>query len=93
MNEDVWKMSDIIEFQQQELHCAQAEELHRRDQQLLHAQLLQQNWELREAHDKSQWNGRVKEVSEFHITTLLQDEDWSRITTLFWNYQAEYKND
>ena len=43
----VKKMSDIIEFQQQELRCAQAEELHRRDQPLLHAQLLQQNWELR----------------------------------------------
>ena len=39
--------------QQEELHCAQAEELQRRDQQLLHAQSLQQNSELREAHNKS----------------------------------------
>ena len=34
----VQKLSEIIESQQKELHCAQAEELQRRDQQLLHAQ-------------------------------------------------------
>ena len=49
----VQKLSEIIESQQEELHCAQAEELQRRDQQLLHEQLLQQNSELREAHHKS----------------------------------------
>ena len=48
------KLSETIESQQEELHHAQAEELQRRDQQLLHAQLLQQTWELRGAHDKSQ---------------------------------------
>ena len=41
----VRKLSEIIESQQ--------EELQRRDQQLLHEQLLQQNSELREAHRKS----------------------------------------
>ena len=50
----VRKLSDTNESQQEELHRSQAEELQRRDQQFLHAQLLQQNWELREAHDKSQ---------------------------------------
>ena len=49
----IQKLSEIMESQQEELHCAQAEELQRRDQQLLHAQLLQQNSELREAHNKS----------------------------------------
>ena len=49
----VQKLSEIIESQQEELHCAQAEELQRRDQQLLHEQLLKQNWELREAHQRS----------------------------------------
>ena len=49
----VRKLSEIIESQQEELHCAQAEELQRRDQQLLHEQLLQQNLDLREAHHKS----------------------------------------
>ena len=41
----IHKLSETIESQQEELHRAQAEELQRRDQQLLHAQLLQQNWE------------------------------------------------
>ena len=41
----VRKLGEIIESQQEELHCAQAEELQRRDQQLLHARLLQQNLE------------------------------------------------
>ena len=46
----VQKLSEVIESQQEELHCAQAEELQRRDQQLLQEQLSQQNSELREAH-------------------------------------------
>ena len=48
-------LGEIIESQQEELHCAQAEELQRRDQQLLHERLLQQNSEF------------LKEVSEFHL--------------------------
>ena len=32
----VRKLGEIVESQQEELHCAQAEELQRRDQQLLH---------------------------------------------------------
>ena len=35
----VRKFGEIIESQQEELHCAQAEELQRRDQQLLHERL------------------------------------------------------
>ena len=35
----IQKLSETIESQQEELHRAQAEELQRRDQQLLHAQL------------------------------------------------------
>ena len=57
------KLSETIESQQEELRCAQAEELQRRDQQLLHAQLLQQNSELREAHDKSL--NEMKELKKF----------------------------
>ena len=49
----VRKLGEIIECQQEELHCAQAEELQRRDQKLLHERLLQQNSEFREAHQKS----------------------------------------
>ena len=50
----VRKLNEIIESQQEELHSSQAEELQRRDQQLLQGQLLQQNSELRKAHHKSQ---------------------------------------
>ena len=48
----VRKLGEISESQQEELHYAQAEELQRRDQQLLQ-RLLQQNSELREAHTKA----------------------------------------
>ena len=47
------KLSETIESQQEELHGAQAKERRRRDHQLLHEQLLKQNWDLREAHEKS----------------------------------------
>ena len=49
----VQKLSDIIESQQKELHCAQAEKLQRRDQQLLHAQFFTAISEIREAYFKS----------------------------------------
>ena len=39
----IQKLSETIESQQEELRRAQADELHRRDQQLLHEQLLKQN--------------------------------------------------
>ena len=55
----IQKLSETIESQQEELHRAQAEEHHRRDQQLLHQQLLKQNLDLREAHEKS-----LKEIQE-----------------------------
>ena len=77
----VWKLSEIIESQQEELHCAQAEELQRRDQQLLLAQLLQQNAELREAHHKSL--NEMEELKKFQSSTfdtiarrrLVEDQD------------------
>ena len=47
------KLGEIVETQREELHCARAEEVQQRDQQLLQGQLLQQNLELREAHQKS----------------------------------------
>ena len=49
----IQKLSGTIESQQEELHRAQAEERRRQDQQLLHETLLEQNWDLREAHVKS----------------------------------------
>ena len=77
----IHKLSETIESQQEELHDAQAEELQRRDQQLLHAQLSQQNWKLREVHDKS-FNG-MEELKKFQSSTfdtiarrrLVEDQD------------------
>ena len=46
------KLGEIVEFHLEELHCAQAEELQRRDEQLLYGQLLKQNWDLREDHQQ-----------------------------------------
>ena len=77
----VRKLGEIIESQQEELHCAQAEELQRRDQQLLHERLLQQNSELREAHQKSL--NEMEELKKFQSSTfdtiarrrLVEDQD------------------
>ena len=72
----VRKLSEIVGSQQEELHSARAEEVQRRDQQLLHEQLLKQILEIREAHEKS-----LSELEElkrsFRVppSTLLQDED------------------
>ena len=60
---------------------SQAEEFPRRDQQLLHAQLLQQNCELREAHGKSL--NEMEELKKFQSSTfdtiarrrLVEDQD------------------
>ena len=64
----IQKLSETIESQRAELHRAQAEELQRRDQQLLHAQLLKQNWELHESHDKSL--NEMKELKKFQNSTF-----------------------
>ena len=77
----VRKLSENIESQQEELHCTQAEKLQRRDQQLLHQQLLQQNSELREAHHKS--IHEMEELKKFQSSTfdtiarrrLVEDQD------------------
>ena len=64
----IQELSETVESQQEELHRAQAEELQRRDQLLLHAQLLQQNLELREAHDKSL--NEMEELKKFQNSTF-----------------------
>ena len=55
------------------IHRAQAEELHRRDQQLLHEQSLAQNRDLREAHTKSlNEMEELKRVQEFRVDDARQ---------------------
>ena len=74
-------MNGTIESQQEELHRAQAEERHRQDHQLLHEQLLKQNWDLREAHEKSL--NKMEELKKFQSSTfdiiarrrLVEDQD------------------
>ena len=73
-------MSETIKSQQEELHRAQAEE-RRRQNQLLHEQLLKQNWDLREAHEKSL--SEMEELKRFQGSTfetiarrkLIEDQD------------------
>ena len=77
----VRKLGEIVESQQEQLHCAQAEELQRRDQQLLHERLLQQESELCEAHQKSLTE--MEELTTFQSSTfdtvarrrLVEDQD------------------
>ena len=77
----VRKSGEIIESQLEELHCAQAKELHRRDQQLLHERLLKQNSELRQAHQSSL--NEIEELKKFQSSTfdtiarrrLVEDQD------------------
>ena len=74
-------MSETIESQQEELHRAQTEERRRQDHQLLHEQLLRQNWDLREAHEKSR--NEMEELKKFQNSTfdtiarrrLVEDQD------------------
>ena len=62
------KLSETIESQQEELHRAQQEESRRQDHQLLHEQLLKQNLDLREAHEKSL--NEMEELGKFQVSTF-----------------------
>ena len=62
------KLGEINESQQEELHCARAEEVQQRDQQLIQEQLLQQNLELREAHQRSLTE--MEELRKFQSSTF-----------------------
>ena len=61
-------MGEIVDSQQEELHLARAEEVQQRDQQLLQGQLLQQNLELREAHQRSLTE--MEELRKFQSSTF-----------------------
>ena len=57
-----------LDAQQEELHCARAEEVQQRDQQLLQSRLLKQNLELRETHQKS--FTEMEELKKFQSSTF-----------------------
>ena len=78
----IQELNEPIESQRGEIYRAhQGDEKHRRDQQLLHEQLLEQNRELREAHEKSLKG--IEELKRFHGSTfdtissrkLIEDQD------------------
>ena len=83
MTEEVYKkLNDTIESQKEEICRAHhGDEQLRRDQQLLHEQLLEQNWDLREAHEKSL--NDMEELKRFQCSTfdtiarrkLVEDQD------------------
>ena len=78
----IQKLNDMIESQKEEICRAhQGDEQRRQDQQLLHEQLLKQNWDLREAHERSL--SEMKELKRFQGSTfdtiakrkLVEDQD------------------
>ena len=63
------KLNEIIESQKEEICRAhQGDERLRQDHQLLHEQLLKQNWDLREAHEKSL--SEMEELKRFQGSTF-----------------------
>ena len=75
-------MNETIEWQKEEICRAhQGEERRRQDLQLLHGQFLKQNWDLREAHEKSL--NEMEESKRFQGSTfdiisrrrLIEDRD------------------
>ena len=84
----IQKLSETIESQKEEICRAhQGDERRRQDQQLLHEQLLKQNWDLREAHEKSL--NEMEELKRFQGSTfdtiarrnLVEDQDTFRELT------------
>ena len=65
----IQKLNEMIESQKEELHRAhQGDERRRQDHQLLHEQLLKQNRNLREAHEKSL--NEMEELKRFQGSTV-----------------------
>ena len=78
----IQKMNETIEWQKEEICRAhQGDERRRQDHQLIHEQLLKQNWDLREAHEKSL--SEMEELKRFQGSTfetvakrkLIEDRD------------------
>ena len=78
----IQELSGIIDSQRREIdHTHARDEQLRRDHQLLHEQLLKQNWDLREVHEKSL--NEMEELKRFQGSTfdtiarrrLVEDQD------------------
>ena len=90
----IQKLNEVIESQRGEIYRAhQGDEQLRRDQQILHEQLLEQNRDLREAHEKSLSEMEEIEAISRHLHSIqLQGENWSKIEILSLNSQARFRN-
>ena len=68
------KLNEMIESQKEEICRAhQGDERLRQDHQLLHEQLLKQNWDLREAHEKSL--SEMRELKRFEGVNIRHNCD------------------
>ena len=80
-------MNGTIESQRREIDLTIAGDVElQRDQQLLHEQLLEQNQDLREVHEKSL--NEMEEFERFQGSTF-DTVDWSKIGTLSLNSLAD----
>ena len=89
----IQKLNETIESQKEEICRAhQGNEQLRRDQLILHEQLLEQNRILREAHEKSL--NKMEELKRLQVlhSTPLREENWSKIKILSLNSLARYRN-
>ena len=89
----IQKLNGTIESQKEEICRAhQGDERRRQDHQLFHAQLLKQNWDLREAHEKSL--SEMEELKPFQGSTFdtIARRNLSKIETLSLNSLARYRN-
>ena len=89
---NVQKLSENVESKEEECHGVQVKVLQRRHQQLLYAQTLQQKSELRKVQRKSPNEMEELKKIQSSIFNIMQDEDGSRIGTLFWYLLARYRN-
>ena len=64
----IQKLNETIESQKEEIHRASQGERLRQYHKLLHEQLLEQNWDLREAHEKSL--NEMEELKRFQGSTF-----------------------
>ena len=72
-----------------EIHAAHAEE----ERRLVREELWRQKLEFREAHQTESYrNGGITKIPKFYLRDDRETENLLKIRTLFWNYQAEYRN-
>ena len=86
------KWTKTIESQKEEIRRVQQGERLRQDHQLLHEQLLKQNWIFVKLMRKVSMKWKNWRDFRAQESTQLRGEDWSRIKILSLNSLARYKN-